>query len=102
MIGMAIQILWLLIGVVILGGIIWLALYVVRTILGIAIPPRIEQAVWLIFLLLILIAVLTLLAGGSIGGYHLGKIGSILTSAMAWAATLSASVLVSVIMIGRF
>jgi hypothetical protein len=68
MIGMAIQVLWLLIGLVILCAVIWLALYVIKTVLGIGIPDRIEQGIWLVVLLLIIIAVLTILAGGSIGG----------------------------------
>jgi len=73
MLGMAIQVLWLLIGVIVLGAIIWVALYVIRKVIEpTQIPPKVEQAVWLIFLLLILIGVLTLLAGGNIGGYRLG------------------------------
>jgi hypothetical protein len=78
MLAMAIQVLWLLIGVIVLGAIIWLAIYVIKKVIEPqTIPPKVEQAVWLVFLLLILIAVLTLLAGGSIGGYHLGRIGSL-------------------------
>lgn len=71
MIGMAISVLWLLIGVVVLCAVIWLVLYVVQSVLGIAIPERVVQAIWLIVLLLIIIAVLTILAGGSIGGWHM-------------------------------
>ena len=67
MIGLAISILWLLIGVIILLGVVWLALYVVKTFA--VIPAPIEKAVWIIVLILILIAVLTLLAGGG-GGMH--------------------------------
>jgi len=62
MIGLAISILWLLIGVIVLLGVVWLALYVVK--LFAAIPLRIEQAVWAIVLILCLIGALTLLAGG--------------------------------------
>lgn len=61
MIDLAIQILWLLIGVIVLLGIVWLALYVVK--LFAAIPDRIEQAIWAIVLILCLIAALSLLAG---------------------------------------
>lgn len=71
MIGIAINVLWLLIGVVILCGVIWLALYVIKTVVGIPIPDRLEQGIWLIVLLLIVIAVLTILAGGTLGGVHL-------------------------------
>ena len=62
MIGLAISILWMLIGVIVLLGIVWLALYVIK--MFTPIPGRIEQAVWVIVLILCLIAALTLLAGG--------------------------------------
>lgn len=66
MIALAISILWLLIGVIVLLGVVWLSLYVVK--LFAPIPLRIEQAVWAIVLILCLIGALTLLAGGSIHG----------------------------------
>lgn len=62
MIALAISILWLLIGVIVLLGVVWLALYVVK--LFAEIPVPVERAVWAIVLILILIAALTLLAGG--------------------------------------
>jgi hypothetical protein len=65
MIALAISILWLLIGVIVLLGVVWLALYVVK--LFFPIPGRIEQAVWAIVLILCLIGALTLLAGGGSG-----------------------------------
>lgn len=65
MIDLAISILWLLIGVIILLGVVWLALYVIK--LFAALPDIIEKAVWAIVLILILIGVLSLLAGG--GGH---------------------------------
>jgi hypothetical protein len=68
MIGMAISVLWLLLGVVVLCAVIWFALYVVQSMLGIAIPERVVQAIWLVVLILVVIAILTILAGGSIGG----------------------------------
>jgi hypothetical protein len=67
MVGLAISILWLLIGVIILLGVVWLALYVVK--MFVAIPSPIENAVWIIVLILCLIGALTLLAGGG-GGVH--------------------------------
>jgi hypothetical protein len=67
MIGLAVSILWFLIGLIVLLGIVWLALYVVK--MFIAIPGRLEQAIWVIVLILILIAALSLLAGGG-GGVH--------------------------------
>ena len=66
LISLAISVLWLLIGVIIILGIIWLALYVVK--MFVPVPERIEQIIWVVILILILIAVLTLLTGG--GGMH--------------------------------
>jgi hypothetical protein len=71
MIGMAISVLWLLLGVVVLCAVIWFALYVVQTVLGIAIPDRVVQAIWLVVLILVIIAILTIVAGGSIGGMNM-------------------------------
>jgi hypothetical protein len=68
---LAIAILWLLIGVIVLLGVVWLALYVVK--LFIAIPGRIEQAIWCIVLILCLIGGLTLLAGGG-GQMHFPRL----------------------------
>ena len=71
MIGMAINLMWMLLGLVVLCTIIWFVLYVVQQILGIALPARIVQAIWLVVLILVVIAILTILAGGSIGGMGL-------------------------------
>jgi multisubunit Na+/H+ antiporter MnhB subunit len=68
MVGMAISVLWLLLGVVVLCAVIWFALYVIQQILGIAIPERVVQAIWLVVLILVVIGILTIVAGGSIGG----------------------------------
>lgn len=54
-----------LIGAIVLCGVIYLVLYGLKNIAGVPIPPRVEQGVWFIVMLLILIAVLTILAGGS-------------------------------------
>lgn len=62
MIELAISILWLVIGIVVLLGVIWVALYVVK--LFVSIPAPIEKAIWAIALILCLIGVLSLLAGG--------------------------------------
>ncbi len=71
MIAMAIAVLWLLLGVVVLCAVIWFALYVVQSVLGIAIPERVVQAIWLVVLILVIIAILTIIAGGTIGGMSL-------------------------------
>lgn len=71
MIGLAIQILWFLIGLIVLLGIVWLALYVIK--MFVPIPGRIEQAIWVVVLILCLIGLLTLLGGGSGGiNFNLG------------------------------
>ena len=71
MIAIAINLLWLLIGVAVLCAIVYFVFYGLRTILGINIPERIEQIVWFIVLCLVLIALLTILAGGSLSTMHL-------------------------------
>jgi hypothetical protein len=72
MIEIAISLLWILIGVIVICAVIYFVFYVLREVMAIAIPPRVEQAVWLIVLILVVIALLTLLAGG--GGVHFPKI----------------------------
>lgn len=67
-IDLAIGILWLLIGLIILLGVVWLALYVVK--LFVAVPTKIETAIWAIVLILCLIYALSLL-GGRFGGVGL-------------------------------
>jgi hypothetical protein len=64
MIGIAIQLLWILIGVIIICAVIYFVFYVLKSVMAIPIPARVEQAVWLIVLILVMIALLTMLAGG--------------------------------------
>ena len=74
MIGIAIQLLQLLIGVIIICAVIWFVFYVLGQVMGIAIPARLQQMVWLIVLILVLIALLSMIAGGSItSGFHFGR-----------------------------
>ena len=68
MIQLAINILWLLIGIVVLCGVVWLVLYGLKTIAGLAVPDRLEQGIWFIVLILIVIGALSLLATGSVHG----------------------------------
>ena len=63
MIGLAISILWLCVGVIILGAVIYIALRVLRRFFP-GMDPNIDYAVWAIFGIIILIYVLTALAGG--------------------------------------
>jgi hypothetical protein len=65
MIELAIHILWLLIGVIILVGVVWLALWILQQF--VVIPAQIVKIIWVILLILCLIGALTLLAGG--GGF---------------------------------
>jgi len=73
LISLAVSILWLLIGVIIILGVVWLALYVVK--IFAAIPGPVENAIWAIVLILILIAALTMLAGGGKMRLHLSSLG---------------------------
>jgi hypothetical protein len=62
MIGLAIGILWLAIGVIILGGVIWLAIWAIGQV--VPINPIIIRIVWAVFGILVLIYVLMLIEGG--------------------------------------
>jgi uncharacterized protein YhhL (DUF1145 family) len=68
MVELALNILWLLIGVIILLGVVWLALYVIK--LFCPVPDRIEQAIWAVVLILCLIGAISLLAGGGRLTFH--------------------------------
>ena len=70
---LAIQILWLLIGIICLAGVIWLVLYGIKTYVT-PIPPRLEGGIWFIVLLLIIIAALGLLAGGGLATVHFPRL----------------------------
>jgi len=61
MIELAISILWLAIGILVLLGVVWLVLYGIK--IFAPIPPRIEQLVWVVVLILCLIGILSLLSG---------------------------------------
>jgi hypothetical protein len=63
MLEMAISVLWFLIGLIVLAGIIYLAIWVIETFIF-PIPEMIKKGVWVIVLLLALIALLTVLVGG--------------------------------------
>lgn len=69
MLSIAISVLWFLIGLVILCGVVYLAIWVIESFVR-PIPEKVKQGVWVIVLLLALIALLTIIAGGSIGGIH--------------------------------
>lgn len=62
LITLAINVLWLAIGVLVILGAVYLALKVVK--IWVEIDPKIEKAIWLIVMILCLIAGLSLLASG--------------------------------------
>ncbi len=66
MITIAISVLWFLIGLIVLCGIIYLAIWVIEKFVT-AIPEKVKQGVWVIVLLLALIALLGMLVGGGTG-----------------------------------
>ena len=68
---MAIQVLWFLIGLIVLCGVVYLAIYVVEMFV-MPIPDKIKQGIWVIILLLALIALLTVLVGGG-GGFQVSR-----------------------------
>ena len=67
MIAIAINVLWFLVGLIILAGIIYLAIWVIESFVT-PIPERVKQGVWVIVLLIALIMLITALTTGGIGG----------------------------------
>jgi hypothetical protein len=67
MVAMAISVLWFLIGLIVLCGIVYIAIWVIESFVY-PIPEKVKQGVWVIVLLLALIALLSVLVGG--GSFH--------------------------------
>ena len=63
MASMAISVLWFLIGLIVLAGVIYLAIWVIENFI-MPIPEQIKKGIWVIVLLLALIALISVLAGG--------------------------------------
>jgi hypothetical protein len=63
MLDIALGVLWFLIGLIILAGIVYLAIWVIENFVS-PIPEKVKQGVWVIILLLALIALITILVGG--------------------------------------
>jgi hypothetical protein len=63
----AINVLWFLIGLIVLAGVIYLAIWVIESFIY-PIPERVKQGVWVIVLLLALIALIGAILGG--GTFH--------------------------------
>jgi hypothetical protein len=73
MTGIAIALLWALIGAICLAGVIYLVIYGVENFIT-PIPEKIKQGIWFIFLILIVIYVLIALTGGGGNvGFHLQR-----------------------------
>jgi hypothetical protein len=67
MIAIAINVLWFLIGLIVLAGIVYLAIWVIESFIY-PIPELVKKGIWVIVLLLALIALLGVLVGG--GTFH--------------------------------
>ena len=63
MVEMAIGVLWFLIGLIVLAGVIFLAIWVIESFIY-PITDQVKKGVWVIVLLLALIALISVLAGG--------------------------------------
>ena len=63
MAGIAISVLWFLVGLIVLCGVVYLAIWVIESFVT-PIPAKIKQGVWVIILLLALIALITAVMGG--------------------------------------
>jgi hypothetical protein len=63
MVAMTIDVLWFLVGLILLCGVVYLAIWVIEKFIQ-PIPEKVKQGVWVIVLLLALIALLTALLGG--------------------------------------
>ena len=74
LLNIAINVLWFLIGLIVLAGIIYLAIWVIESFVH-PIPERVKQGVWVIVLLLALIWLLTVLAGGGSNPFRRLSIG---------------------------
>jgi len=70
----AIGVLWFLIGLIVLAGVIYLAIWVIETFIY-PIPEMVKKGVWVIVLLLALIALISLLVGGGAGGIRIPHFG---------------------------
>lgn len=74
MAGIAVSLLWLLIGAICLAGVIYLLFYGVENFIT-PIPERLKQGIWFIFLILIIIYVIIALtgSGGTSNPFHLQR-----------------------------
>ena len=71
MAGIAIDVLWFLIGIIVLAGVVYLAIWVIEQFIW-PIPEQVKKGVWVIVLLIALIALISIIAGG---GFRLPRVG---------------------------
>jgi O-antigen ligase len=69
MAAMAINVLWFLIGLIVLAGVIYLAIWVIESFIF-PIPEQVKKGIWVIVLLLALIALISVLVGGGPNPFH--------------------------------
>jgi heme A synthase len=87
MANVAINVLWFLIGLIILAGVVWLAIWVIESFIY-PIPERVKQGIWVIVLLLALIALIGAVVGGGHSPFRFGEgIPSGITSSLPAATT---------------
>jgi len=70
MAALAINLLWFLIGAIVLAGVIYLVLYGINNFIT-QIPSKVEQGIWFIYLLLLIIYLIMALTGTGGGGMNL-------------------------------
>lgn len=73
MAAVAINVLWFLIGLIILAGVVWLAIWVIESFIY-PIPERVKQGIWVIVLLLALIALIGAVVGGGANPFRWGEL----------------------------
>jgi len=52
---------------------VYLIIWVLQTVAGVALPPKVVQIIWVVVVLIALLILVRILLGG--GGFHLGKLG---------------------------
>ena len=85
MAGMAINVLWFLIGLIVLAGVIYLAIWVIESFIW-PIPEQVKKGVWVIVLLLALIALISVLVGGGHAPFRWSALGGGPLAAIPFAA----------------
>jgi hypothetical protein len=64
MAAIAIALLWILVGAIILAGVIWLVIYGIKQFIYPQFPPKLEQGIWFVYLILVIIYLITAFVSG--------------------------------------